>query len=176
MWVLHPNLDLALDSKPIPNPHSALMDESPSILVYFLFHFRISHVSKKNSDSVDKTLLKQSDDASNLFTWITAYMSQTNEKIVQLQKRLEDETSARKKLESNFSAYKSQTTAYKPTMVDTATQMSNPSSPTPKRFVSFTINKTVSFPGSSKTGTVSFPGSWKARTGFSQPRVHTVTV
>ena len=71
------------------------MDESPSILVYLLSHFRVSHVSKKNSDSVDRTLLKQSDDASNIFTL--------------LREMIEDGTSARKKLESDLSAYKSQT-------------------------------------------------------------------
>ena len=126
------------------------MDESPSILVYLLFHFRFSHVSKKNSDSVDRTLLKQSDDASNIFTL--------------LREMIEDGTSAQKKLESDFLAFKSQTNdrlvqlekqndelkrllksssnLSKPIMVDSATQMSNPSSPTPKRFVSFAINKT----------------------------------
>ena len=133
------------------------MDESPSILVYLLFHFRFSHVSKKNSDSVDRTLLKQSDDASNVFTLL-------REIIEDLKQKLEDETSARKKLGSDFLAYKSQTNEKivqlekqndelkrllkpssnlsKPIMVDSATQMSNPSSPTPKRFVSFAINKT----------------------------------
>ena len=133
------------------------MDESPSILVYLLFHFRFSHVSKKNSDSVDRTLLKQSDDASNIFTLL-------REIIEDLKQKLEDETSARKKLGSDFLAYKSQTNEKivqlekqndelkrllksssnlsKPIMVDSATQMSNPSSPTPKRFVSFAINKT----------------------------------